>query len=458
MRLSEPGNLLNWLPPLPKSNEDLYKITRTNITPRPIAKTTNAQDYQAARKAIAARAKTKSKPAAPKKTSAASSSGGSLSGGFGGSSPSSFGGGSTGGSYLDIFKNTPQDDKTLADYMADANKIYKPSLDYLNQQKTDATKRAGVYDTNLQKMYSALVGDINAQQPVIANNYNNAINQQDQITNTSKQAVGNNFQNAQSQQMDMLRQLGVEAAAPDTLQTGQNSQAFFQSLLDSSGAGYDSFLNSQKVASQDFNTAQSNIANQTGVNARADLQMGLQDLLGQLAGKGADLQTQVNQQAVSMQSGAAQAMLEQQKAMLDAMYKQDQTNLGIGNLDLRGQQLALDRIKAANGDENAKARLELDAAKFEATPPKTAATPKLPSDPWGDASAIANSIYGNKTSAGSAIKAIQDAIRAKGKPNSADELLNTVLTRVSPTGRPTGGGDTANLQRLVDYLYGKLYG
>lgn len=446
MRIPIPGSLVDFLPPLPKSNENLYKTPRTNIGYTPDNHDSNATDYRAARQAVAKRIAKKPAPSNQSKAGGYGSASPGLVGGFASDMPSG------GGSYLDIFNSIKGNDKTLADYMAEANKIYKPSLDYLTQQKKDATTRAGEFDKSLADMYAGLVSNIDAQSPIIAQNYNDAISGQNQITGNAKTAVGNNYANSQAQQMDMLKQLGIEAAAPDTLQTGQDSQAFFQSLLDTSGAGYDSFLNSQKVASQDFNTAQRNISAQTGVNARSDLKMQLQDILAQLSGKGADLQTQINQQAVQMQSGAAQALLDQQKALLDAAYKQDQTNIDLSRL-------TFDQQRAATADENAKARLALDKAKFDATPPKSSSSGvKIPSNPWGNAAVIAQNLYGNPTSAQNAIEAIQTAIRSLGTPADAQQLLDTVLRRVSPTGSPTGGGDTSSLQTLVDYLYKQLYG
>lgn len=427
----------------------------------------NAAEHRLGVKSAPAKKAPKKAPARPSSSSSARVSGGSGPVTSGGSFAPGGAAGAVGGSlnpYLDIIGSL-KDDKTFSDYMAEANKIYKPSMDYLNQQKADVTARSGQYDTDLARMYQSLVGDINAQNPIIGQNYDSAINQQNQITGNATAAVGNNYARSQAQQMAMLKQLGIEAAAPDTLQTGQDSQAFFQSLLDTQGANQNQFLNSQKVASQDFNTAQANIANQTGVNARSDLKMQTNDILGQLAGKGADLQTQINQQAVQMQSGAAQGLLDQQKMMMDAVrYNNDdqmdmakfqetvannQANLGLRNATLQAQ-IERDRANA-----------ELGLAKLKASQSKTTA-PKIPSNPWGNASQIALQLYGgNQQQAGSALDAIQSTLRLYptllNSPTSS-ELLTKVLSRVSPTGKPTGGGDTASLQSLVDYIYKQLKG
>lgn len=441
---------------------------RLGVAPKGAPRSSSGSANAAEHKLGVKSASTKAKPkASSSSSSAASSRGGGSGGGFGGGS---FGGsvgagGTSGGSsnpYLDIIGSL-KDDKTFTDYMSEANKIYKPSMDYLNQQKTDVSNRSGQYDQDLAGMYQSLVGNINAQNPVIGQNYDSAINQQNQITGNATAAVGDNYARSQAQQMAMLKQLGVEAAAPDTLQTGQDSQAFFQSLLGAQGANQNQFLNSQKVASQDFNTAQSNIAGQTGANARTDLKMQTNDILGQLAGKGADLQTQINQQAAQMQSGAAQGLLDQQKMLMDAVryntgdqldmakfqetMSNNQANLGLKNATLQAQ-IERDRANA-----------ELGAAKLSASTSKSSA-PKIPSNPWGNAAQIAMQLYGNQQQAGSAIDAIQSTIRLypdlMNQPSSA--LLSKVLSRVSPTGKPTGGGDTASLQSLVDYIYKQLKG
>jgi hypothetical protein len=305
-------------------------------------------------------------------------------------------------------------------------------------------------------MYEALVGDINAQQPVIQQNYDSAIANQNQITSGAKQAVGSNYANSQAQQMAMLKQLGIEAAAPETLQTGQDSQAFFQSLLDTSGAGYDQFLNSQRVAAQDFNTAQSNIAAQTGTNARADLQMQLQDILAQYGGKRADLQTQINQQAVEMQSGAAKALLDQAKLMLDAVRYNNDDQMDQANLKLNYDRLAQEQEAARGNLEARLAEIQQRAAEQTA---KANAPAKPPSNPWGNAALIADQLYNNDTAEANALRAIQDTIRlypSVMNDSDSSDLLNKVLSRVSPTGKPTGQGDTAALQTLVDYIYKQL--
>lgn len=415
------------------------------------ALSTNEADYKAARSAIAANKKKKKSTSTPGSANAAEYRLGVAPASGTGSTgaPSSSGSSNpfdfsvpSGGSYASFLSsagNAPS--QSFSDYLSEANKIYKPQLDYLAQQTKDANTRAGQYDTDLAKMYATLVGNIDAQQGVIDSNYNNAINTQGQITSAGKASIGNNYSNSQAQQMAMLKRLGIEAAAPQTLQTGQDGQAFFQSLLDQSGAGYNSFLNSQKVAAKDFNTAQSNIAAQTGTNARADLKMSLQDILAQFAGRGADLQTQINQQASTMQQSAVQQMLDQQKAAMAAQQAQDDYNLNLAKFKL-------DQQKAASSDENAKAKLELGLANLQ--------NGKQANDPnvWNSALNMATGLYTTQVGAVDAIKAIQNAIRiaqvktAPGRNPSKSDVMKELMSKSRP--------DAGQLQAIVDYVYKQM--
>jgi hypothetical protein len=326
------------------------------------------------------------------------------------------------GGYLSSNSAMP-DGVGTPDYAALARAIYEPSLDYLDSQSSQAKSRNRNNDAALRDMYGGLVKSIRGDASNISNNYNGSIGE---VANGTRQAVGavdNTYDQSANEMMAMLKHLGIEAAAPDTLRQNTRDEAFFKNMISTQGKSVADMLRSQRAGALEYNTAQSNISRQSGVDARAQNKLSLEDTLNQIMGRKADLETQINGQAASMQQSATDSMLKQMQAQQDDQMKQ--------------------------------ARLALDTAKFQASQTQ-ANQPKPMNDPWTKLAQMAGTLYPNQEASGNALAAVRDTVTAASRNGqnfaSPNDFINAVLAR-NPR-----ANDSAQLTQLASYLFQQLYG
>lgn len=342
------------------------------------------------------------------------------------------------------------------DYQAEAAKIYKPSMDFLNSQIGSTKKQARTADIALRNMYHGLTRDIGAQAKTINQQYGGSINQIKAATSQGQKSVKRTYDTAENEQAAMLKRLGIQAAAPDTLTPLTRDEAFFQSLIGSSGGANQQQLVQNRQASQDFNTAQRNIAGQTGAEARSDNQLVLQQLLADIGGRKADLSTTINQQAQSMQQSAAQQQLEAQKNAMAALNADRSYQLQSSNLDLAQGRFALDTSKFEASQVDAERNYKLALQKL-AQQGSGASTKLSAPDSWGKASQLASQLYnGNQTAASNALQAVRDAIARNPDTvntwKNPNDLVRAVLKR-NP-----GANDVGQLTSLATFIYQQLFG
>jgi hypothetical protein len=369
--------------------------------------------------------------------------------------------GYSGPSALDmILTQLPQKE---VDYQKEATKIYQPTLDYLDKQSGEAKKRGSTFDRELANMFGAVAGSIDRQAGDINKQYGNALNTVRSATNQGVGAVNKNYDDAAREQAAMLKQLGIEAAAPETLTRGNEDEAFFKSLIQSGGNASQNFLNETNQGDIQYNRAQAGITRQMGAEARAENKLGLQDILGSLAGQKVDLRTTINQQAQQMQQAAAAQQLEAQKQAAAAMesdrayqLQNRQFNFQMQNADADNQmdqaRLMLDTSRFEAGRTDANRNYQLALQKLASSGNKA----NTPSDAWGKGADLATRLYGgNQQAAGNAIQAVRDAIAANGASvnqwKNPNDLVRAVLQR-NP-----GANDVTQLTSLATYLYQQIF-
>jgi hypothetical protein len=313
------------------------------------------------------------------------------------------------------------------DYSALARQIYEPSLDYLDSQSAAAKKRNAANDASLAQMFGAGVKDIRGQSKGIKKNYQDIIAQIANGTGAAVGAIDNTYDESANEQMEMLKHLGIQAAAPDTLKQNTRDEAFFKNLASSSGKSVADMLGANEASALDFNTAQGNITQQSGLDARANNKLSLEDTLNQIMGQRSGLETQINQDAQKMQESATDTLLK------NMQMQQDQANK-----DRDYELQAADR--------------QLNLAKFQTD---TKGAQQKGMDPMGIMS-LAAQLYPNPQAQGNAVKAIQDTLARgnfpMGKPQSAIEFIRAVLDRNK------GANDANQLQQLAAAAYQSLFG
>lgn len=365
-------------------------------------------------------------------------------------------------------------------YQREAKKIYQPTLDYLTGQGKQARTRSTANDRALSSMYGGLAANIQGQDRAINAQYAGAKNSVNTATEQGVNAVDQNYDSAAREQAAMMKQLGIQAAAPDVLKEGTNDEAFFKSLMQSSGNAANTMLEENRVSEQDFNRAQANISRQSGADARSENRLQLGDILSQIGGKKADIMTTVNQQAASMQSAAVEQRLEAQKQAAaalqqDRQFAMQQANYGLQaqtaaqNYNLQQQRFALDAGDRSADNDMAQARLALDTAKFETGSQEadrqyklalqklaTGGSAATPVDAWGKGAELATKLYGgNQQAAGNAIAAVRDAIAANGDAASQWKNPNDLVRAVLK--RNPGATDVTQLTSLATYLFQQIF-
>jgi hypothetical protein len=322
------------------------------------------------------------------------------------------------------------------DYQELARQIYEPSLDYLDSQSAAAKKRNAANDSQLAAMFGAGVKDIRGQAGGIKKNYKDIIGQVAQGTGAAVGAVDRTYDASANELAQMLQHLGIQAAAPDALAQNTRDESFFKNMASASGKSVADMLQANEASSLDFNTAQGNITRQSGLDARANNKLNLEDTLNQIMGQRSGLETQINQQAQSMQSSATDQLLKQMEAAQQQANKGRELDISQGNL-------------------------MLNTSKFQASSAKDAANKKDP-NPWASVSQLADQLYpgGNaQHGSGPAVQAIMDTVsRYNGftgpghQPASEMEFIRAVLERNK------GAGDANQLQQLAAVAYKNLFG
>lgn len=327
------------------------------------------------------------------------------------------------------------------DYAAMAAKIYQPNLDFLTGQEKLAQQRNVANDKSLAGMYAGLVNDIGRSAKGIAQNYDQGAASVGQAAAQTDASINNTYDQSAAEQAAMLKHLGIEAAAPDTLKQNTRDEAFFKGLIDTNANSVKNMLAQQKAGALEYNTAQQNISRQSGADARATNKLNLEDTLQQILGQKANLQTQIGQEAVSMQNSAASNLMKQ-------------------------MQMAQQQANADRAAQDREAQLMLNKSKFEADQ-KNAANSQANSwskDPWVNIQNAASKLYpdthvdvkSGRTPSQNAVKAIMDTVQYASQNGqtfaSPNEFIHAVLTR------NRGANDAPQLTQLATLLYQQMYG
>jgi hypothetical protein len=319
------------------------------------------------------------------------------------------------------------------EYLKQAQQIYAPQFDFLDQQAAATQKQAATSKNELSALYNALAKDILAQQPGINKNYSTGIGGVDSAYAQGIGDINKMYDTSRDSQLAILKQLGIEQAAPNILQDNANGRTFIEQIMKANQQGTDNALRQMNQADISFNRETSNSSRMAGVNQRSQIDKQLLDILNQIAGKRAELQTGVNQTASGMQSEAAKL----------------------------AQQQAEQQQRQSNWQQEFDLRLAEDAAKQAAARQDTS---KL--DPMSQVNSLALQLYGNPQSASNAVSALLDAWAADrkmggknpGPITSPIDLYDEVMARLIQANGDRAKTEGGKLSQLSALMYGLLHG
>jgi hypothetical protein len=299
-----------------------------------------------------------------------------------------------------------------ANYAQQAQDIYAPQFDYLNQQGSQIRGNYAQGDQKLQQLYANLVQSINGDRGAIRSDYGGAINASNANTRAGLGAIEGHYDQSQSEAAKLLQSLGISDTVGYALGSSDRDKNAFEAALASNGAAYGNQLNSERTSSLEYNRDQANISKQIGTEKRAGLQSDLQKALAALAAQRAQLQSQERSQEYSMQSNAA-----------SQAYKQQQDQIA--------NELALKKLELQYGPKAGQSTLK---------------------GPIGALATEAGQLYPNENAAQNAIKAVTDTLATYGNktPNNVNDFVQAVLHR-NPHAT-----DVANLTDLAQLLFKQL--
>lgn len=313
------------------------------------------------------------------------------------------------------------------DYMAMAKQMFAPQTGYLDQQARQAQQRGGENDKFVAGMYGQTVKDILGMAGGIKGNFDQGRNEAGAAYNQAMGSVNKTYDQSRDSSLEILKRLGIEQAAPETLEQNAGDKSFIQSILAANNQGTQNMLTGMKQGALTFNKEQGNITRQAGAEARTNMRRGLEDVLAKIAGTKADLQSQIGQQAWSMQSDA-QKQAQQAQSDAYSRYKDERDfNYTMG-----------------------KDRADLDLKRLAMSGQDKGAT-----DPLGKVYSLANQVYGNPQSASNAVRLVSEAL-SEGNPTNAAQFIQQVMNRAHRANAQVN--DEANLQRLAAMMFNEMYG
>lgn len=320
------------------------------------------------------------------------------------------------------------------EYLKQAQQIYAPQLDFLNQQASQTQSQAKSSKTALNALYGSLAADILKQQPGIKTNYGQGISGVNDAYLQGIAGIDQMYNQSRDSQLAILKQLGIEQAAPNTLQDNANGRTFIESIMRANQQGTSNALRQMLQADLGFNRETSNTARLEGANQSSMIDRQLMDILNQIAGKRADVMGQVNQTASGMQSEAAKLAQAAAEAQQRQQNWQDEFNLKIAEQKLKYE-----------------AQQKQDTSKL---------------DPGSQVNQLALQLYGNPQAAGNAVAALRDAWardremggKISGAITSPIDLYNEVMARLIEANGEKARTEGGKLSQLADLMYGLLHG
>ncbi len=169
---------------------------------------------------------------------------------------------------------------------------FDPQIAELQREMGITEHHANDSKQQIGQMYSALQGADKADIPVIDKMFGG---QRNTINNDYKQLQGQvsgAYSDAQKQQMDLMKQLNIQAAAPDALKQQKTDQAFFTGQQGQSKQDTLDAMQLLQTGADNFSTQGAEIAGLEGNNRQADVMSKLQDYMTMAQGKVGDLQGQ----------------------------------------------------------------------------------------------------------------------------------------------------------------------
>lgn len=210
-------------------------------------------------------------------------------------------------------------DKQLKQLLSQSvNGTYDPQIKAIQQSMSGAKKRAGTARADLKALYADLSGYYEGRIPATQKMFGIAEKDAANRTSSLKNSITSDYTNRLKEQVDMYKQLGIEAAAPSATQGQYADEAGQLAIADNTGNAEQAALSEQDIGDSNYWNQGAGIAQTEGTEQQASVIQQLNDYLNT---QGSSIATLQGQKSAAYSSGLLDA---KQKAADAATQKQNQ--------------------------------------------------------------------------------------------------------------------------------------
>lgn len=200
---------------------------------------------------------------------------------------------------------------------------YDPQITNLNNEMGQAKKRTAGAKKDIKALYNDLVGYYQGQLAPTKARGESYKKEAKQSGDALKQSITDDYTQRLREQVDMYKQLGIEAAAPSATEGQMADQTNQMAVADNTSSAEQAALTQEEAADMAYWSEGSGIAKSEGADTQAALDMQLQDYLNKQGGQLALLKGQkdaaYNQGLINLQQQAAESAAKQQNELWNRM-------------------------------------------------------------------------------------------------------------------------------------------
>ena len=322
---------------------------------------------------------------------------------------------------------------------------YDPQIKALEGQMEQTTVRGNNNIKEAKAMYGSLAKDIAAQLPGITNEMRQTADEVKARYGGAGEELEENYDEQAAQQSAVLKQLGVQAAAPEANKEQNADEAYFEAQMGQDQQQTLDALAQIQAGAEQYNQQSSNNANLAGNNAAQDIRGQLEEFLQQAGSQMAALQSGKESTASAL---LAQLQGADQQRAEDTAQKTMDRIMQLANFQLKAKKDFADM----SGDNQ---------SAFKGTTGLSGATRYLaeayPNNPKraSELSSLVASILGSDA-ATSGRQTVKDPLT--GQPTSAPITDNYIIKKIREKAAASGYQDV-DINNAVDAYYamqGKL--
>lgn len=191
------------------------------------------------------------------------------------------------------------------------NGEYDPQIAALQQAMKQAKTRAGGAKKDLGALYNDLSGFYTGRVEPTKNMYKIAKQDAKDRTESLKSSITQDYASRLKEQVDMYKQLGIEAAAPSATEGQYADEASQLAVSDNTGSAEEAALAQEQTGDVNYWSQGAGIAKHEGVEQQADVMQQLQDYLNT---QGTNLASLQGQKKAAYNSSLLKAKQEQADA------------------------------------------------------------------------------------------------------------------------------------------------